>query len=316
MSRDDARRRTVALTKCPSRAMLGDSDVHVPVVLLAHTDEWVSRSLEAVLAPGGYRVFRAGSVAELLKLVRRTPPDALIVDFSLRGVSGATLSQRLRGLPEVGVDVPIILTSASPIGRAERLAAFSAGAWEVCTHPVDCELLLQQLRQLLGARQVASTLRGDSLIDESTGFYSMRGLARRARELDALARRCSQLFACVALALEPEPHGISDDISSHIVARAGQHLAAVWRENGRSCDIIGRLNASEFAIIAASTDVNGARRIVDRLRTRIEEFPLRMAGDSYTVRVRAHYASVAESAGPPVDAMALLLQATQALHAH
>ena len=296
--------------------MLGDSDVLMPLVLLAHTDEWVSRSLEAVLAPSGYRVSRASSASDLLKLVHREPPDGLIVDFNLRGVPGPTLCQRLRGSPGVGVDVPIILTSASPIGRAERLAGYSAGAWEVCTHPLDCELLLQQLRQLLGARHVASTLRGDSLIDETTGFYSMRGLARRARELDSLARRCSQLIACVALALEPEPVGISDDISSHIVARAGQHLAAIWRESGRSCDVIGRLSASEFAIIAASTDEDGARRIVNRLRTRIEEFPMRMAGDSYTVRVRAQYASVAEGAGPPVDAMALLLQASQALHAY
>lgn len=296
--------------------MLGDSDVLAPLVLLAHTDEWVSRSLEAVLAPGGYRVFHVTSASELLKLVHRASPDALIVDFSLRGMPGPTLCQKLRGLPGVGEDVPIILTSASPVGRAQRLAAYSAGAWEVCTHPLDCELLLQQLRQLLGARQVASTLRGDSLVDETTGFYSMRGLARRARELDSLTRRNNQLIACVALALEPEPRGISDDISSHILARAGQHLSAVWRESGRSCDVIGRLNASEFAIIAASTDVNGARRIVDRLRTRIEEYPMRMAGDSYTVRVRAHYASAAETAGPPVDAMALLLQATQALHAH
>lgn len=294
--------------------MIGDGDGSAPLVVLAHRDEWVSRSLEAVLVPSGYRVSQLRTAAQLFALSQRTTPDALIVDFNLRDTSGPLLCQQMRDMGVIGPEVPIILTSASPLGRVDRVAAFSAGAWEVCTHPLDCELLLLQLRRFLGAKQVVSAMRADSLIDEATGFYTMRGLARRARELDAHARRSQYLLACVALALEPEDVEMSDDTYAQVVASAEQHLATVWRESGRSCDVIGRLQPSEFAIFAASTDVAGAQHIVDRLRRRFDDTLMRTADDSYRVHVRAECAALGDPRGAPVDAMGLLFHASQALH--
>jgi PleD family two-component response regulator len=294
--------------------MLGDGDGHAPHIVLAHRDEWVSRSLEAVLAPSGYHVSQVRTSAQLLALTHRAAPDGLIIDFHLRDIAGPALCQQLRSYGGVGPQVPIILTSASPVGRADRVAAYSAGAWEVCTHPLDCELLLLQLRQFLGASSVVSTMRADSLVDETTGFYTMRGLARRARELEALARRCQYLLACVALTLEPEDAQMSDDMHSEVVAEAERQLVSVWRDTARSCDVIGRLQASEFAIFAPSTDEAGAQRMVERLRGRFDDSPVRTEGGAYRVRLRAECASVGNSGSAPVDAMGLLFHASQALH--
>jgi len=79
--------------------------------------------LEAVLAPDGWRVVRAGGGEEGLRAVRRERPAVVLLDLLMPDVDGFAVVEQLRADPEVG-DVPILVLTSKDMTRAdhERLA--------------------------------------------------------------------------------------------------------------------------------------------------------------------------------------------------
>jgi diguanylate cyclase (GGDEF)-like protein len=206
-----------------------------------------------------------------------------------------------------------------PLGAGElsrdgkRLAALRAGAWEFLSQPLDGEVLLLKLQSYMKAKRAMDRLSDDSLVDQTTGLYNLRGLARRAREIGAEAARRHESLACVALALDVEPAADSDDQSEEVTARLVEHLGAVCRRSGRLSDAIGRLGQAEFGIIAPATEATGAVRLVERLRGSLESEPVDVHGVEQPLKIRAGYCAVADFSESAVDAVEMLLRATTAL---
>src|SRR4051812_11818253 len=160
-----------------------------PLALIVNDQEWWARSLETILAAKGYAVLRAYTGAQALLTARTAHPDAIFIELQLPDVDGVAMCRALHEDAEVGASVPIILTTSGAADRERRLAAYQCGAWEFVSEPLDGELLMARLTNLIKARREAERLRGESLLDELTGLYNLRGLARRAREMGADAQR-------------------------------------------------------------------------------------------------------------------------------
>jgi CheY-like chemotaxis protein len=79
--------------------------------------------LEAVLAPEGWEVLRAGGGEEGLRLVRRVRPAVVVLDLLMPEVDGFEVVEQLRADPAVS-DVPIVVLTSKDMTRAdhERLA--------------------------------------------------------------------------------------------------------------------------------------------------------------------------------------------------
>jgi diguanylate cyclase (GGDEF)-like protein len=219
------------------------------------------------------------------------------------------ICQRLRDL-EFPRSTPIVVTTAGPASRAQRIEAFRAGAWEFLSQPIDAEALLLKLALFVEARREIDRSREESLLDSPTGLYNVRGLARRAREIGAESTRRGAPLACVAVSpvADEESTGATD-----LDAVLAEHVSEVCRRTARSSDAVGRLGRSEFAIIAPSTDHDGALRLVQRLKEQVEAIPLVIDGVPRQVRFRAGYCAVANFAQSSVDAVELLLRAASAL---
>src|SRR5437667_311226 len=101
-----------------------------PVVLLASAHEWASRSLHSILTPNGYRVLHAYAGHDALLQVRAAQPDVLMIDLQLPGIDGVALCRMLRADPSVTASTAIIATTASPVGRQQRLEVLRAGGRE------------------------------------------------------------------------------------------------------------------------------------------------------------------------------------------
>lgn len=146
------------------------------VVLVANHADWVARSLESVIESRGYAVLRAGDGQQARDLALRAAPDALILDTALAGTGGIDVCRSLRAMPGFDDTVPIFITTPGPASNRERVAAYDAGAWEVCSHPVDTETLLTKLTTFVRARQRVQLVQARSLIDPLTGLYSAAGM--------------------------------------------------------------------------------------------------------------------------------------------
>jgi diguanylate cyclase (GGDEF)-like protein len=283
-----------------------------PLVLIANDQEWAARSLESLLGPSGYAVLRAYTGRQALDFARTAQPDALILDARMSDIDGVDVCRELRADPRFGVTTPVFITTAGASDRAQTLAAYEAGAWEFFNEPLDGEVLLQKLGNYVRSKREADRIRDESLLDQLTGLYNMRGLARRAREIAGEALRQHNPLACVAFATDAEPAAVGE-VPPEQLTRVAEHLGAVFRRTGRVSDVIGRLGQTEFAIIAPTTEAKGVVRLVERLQETLEASPLSLGGEDRTLRIRAGYCAVADYAEASVDAVEMLLRAAAAL---
>jgi diguanylate cyclase (GGDEF)-like protein len=256
-------------------------------------------------------VIRAYTGQQALDRARTAHPDLIILDAQMPDMHGFEVCRSLRGDPRFSATTPIIITTSGPSGRTQRLEAYRAGAWEFLGQPLDGEALLLKLRTFIQSKIEVDTLREESLLDQGTGLYNMRGLARRAREIGSEAFRRHEALACVVLT--PEPEGADGDPSEEETQRITERMGQVFRQSGRSSDAIGRLGPHEFAVIAPATGSEGAERLVERLGDSIEAAPIPVRGGDRRVRIRAGYCAVPDFADSPIDAVEILLRATTAL---
>ena len=288
-----------------------------PTVLIASHQESSSRSLESILGPIGYTVVKAYTAAQTLERTRRAQPDAIILDATLPDQDPLEICRTLRHDPEFAPDTPIIIVSSDHATRQQRLDALRAGAWEYLGQPLDAEHLLLKLETFTRVKRGADRAREEGLVDQATGLYNLRGLARRARELGAQASRLNAALACVALAPDfgdgvpgSEP---TDGVLEAVVAQ----LAAAFRAAGRVSDAIGRLGPTEFAVVASGTDAGGAVRLAERLANAVTEAPREdlstPTGAAARFRLRAGYYVVPDARAPAADPADTILGAASAL---
>lgn len=273
-----------------------------PLVLIANDEEWAGRSLESILSPNGYAVVRAYTGAQTLERARAAHPALVVLDAQLSDMPGVEVCRALRDDPAFGASTPIIITTSGPSGRAQRLEAYRAGAWEFLGQPIDGEALLLKLRTFIQSKQEADGLRDESLVDHSTGLYSMRGLARRAREIGSDAWRRHDPLTCVVLSSAPGAAPGADE------PELAGRLAEALRRVGRASDAIGRLSTGEFGVVAPRMGAGGVERMVGRLRE-----ALTTAEPPVPLDLRAGYSGVPDYAEGGADAVELLLRATTAL---
>jgi PleD family two-component response regulator len=287
-----------------------DKPQRPPLVLIANDQEWSARSLESILAPNGYAVLRAYTGHQALERARTAHPDLVILDAQMPDIHGVEVCRELRSDPRFSSTTPIIITTAGPSGRTQRLEAYRAGAWEFLGQPLDGEALLLKLETFLKSKLEVDRIRDENLLDHASGLYNMRGLSRRAREIGSEAVRRRQALACVVFAPES---GIEPEVADGLALLIAEQVGRLLRESGRASDAIGRLGPAEFAVIAPATEAQGAVRMVERLGDVLERLPVSNGAADHQLRIRAGYCAVPDFAASPVDAVEMLLRATSAL---
>lgn len=296
-------------------AVEGSGERERPAVVLVVADsEWSARSYEMLLTAQGHVVVHQGADRQLPSLIAAVKPDVLLIEHRPPGSDAAAVLQWVREDPRLAATLPTVVIGASPMTRAQRLAIYRAGAWSAASQPLDGDALVQQLQTFIGVRRQITRLQDATLTDAVTGLYSVRGLVRRAREIGAAASRRHEALACVALALDLEPTPPADQLAPLASAAAAEHLAREWRAHGRAADALGPIGPLEFGIVASGTTAAGARALVDRLAARVSGEQIAIDDARCGVRVRAEYVGVDDCAISPTDAVALLRQASRALH--
>lgn len=270
-----------------------------PLVLIASSDEWTTRSLESVLAPAGLALARAYDADQLLERSRTIRPDVVLLAGDLPEETSLSACRRLRGEGALPRSTAILLLNPGPVARADRVAAFDAGAWDIAPFPIEPGELLARLRLYVGAKRDADARSGADL--DAEGVYTLAGLIRRSKEVVALARRGAQPFACVVFEAGDDAARGSGGTPTLDMGR----VAALFREVGRRSDVLGRLDESRLAVVANDTDGEGAQGLARRLSAALAP------GDAATIRAGC-WAS-ADPAEAPADPREIIRAATRAI---
>src|SRR5262249_27182661 len=156
-----------------------------PLVCVVDDDVSVRESVEGLFRQGGFDVDMFESAEGFLGRTRRQPPDCLVVDLVLPGMSGLDLHHELA---RTGMDHPtILLTGHGDISTSVR--AMKAGAFAVLTKPYDADDLLSAVRQAVSRRSSErkpdAPRRIQGLVGDSEALRSVLGHVELVADTDA-----------------------------------------------------------------------------------------------------------------------------------
>ncbi|MFE9403636.1 response regulator transcription factor [Streptomyces sp. NPDC006530] len=117
-------------------------------VLVVDDDDAVRRSLHRGLGLHGFRVRTADGGRAALDAIEQSPPDVLVLDVSMPGMSGIEVCAALR---RSGHDLPVLMLSALD-ETADRIAGLQAGGDDYLVKPFALEELALRLSALLRRR--------------------------------------------------------------------------------------------------------------------------------------------------------------------
>ena len=112
--------------------------------------------LTEMLEGEGYEVETARDGLEAVTRALASPPDVILMDVSMPGLDGVAACRRLKDEQRTRL-VPIVLVTGLQ-AREDRLAGVAAGCDDFLTKPVDSELLLARVRNMVRTKSLLADL--------------------------------------------------------------------------------------------------------------------------------------------------------------
>ena len=129
-------------------------------VLVVDDDPRLLRLVRVNLERAGFSVSTAGHGQAALDELAAQPPDAMVLDITMPGVDGFTLTQQVREISNVPI---IMLTAMSE--QAQKVRGLEIGADDYMTKPFDPDELVARLRALLRRSQAVAPEEEQHLIE-------------------------------------------------------------------------------------------------------------------------------------------------------
>ncbi len=115
-----------------------------PRILVVDDEEQIRRALKSILGARKYEVLLATNGDEAIDLAIDNPPDLVILDMAMPGLTGVDVCRELRNW----YDGPILMLSIIS-SDAEKVAALDTGADDYLVKPFSTTELLARIRALL-----------------------------------------------------------------------------------------------------------------------------------------------------------------------
>jgi CheY-like chemotaxis protein len=119
-----------------------------PRILVVDDDGPILNLMRALLGQFGFEGIMAANGPQALELARQQPPDLVLLDIHMPGMSGTEVIRALRadGLAKV----PILILSGEPVSAAEITRLGANGAVQ---KPFDVPALIETIRGHMNAAQ-------------------------------------------------------------------------------------------------------------------------------------------------------------------
>ncbi len=149
----------------------------------------------------GYQIEAAQDAPSALEKIRRSPPDLLILDIMLPGMSGTDLLRQIRSDPKLA-SLPVMILSAL-VQTDDKIAGLEAGADEYLTKPIDVRELVARVAAML-ERSARLQPAGVQARGQVIAFLpAMGGIGTTGLTLNTAVALARSGAATVALSVQP-----------------------------------------------------------------------------------------------------------------
>lgn len=251
-------------------------------ILLVDDDPATIQLLGRMLAGAGYLHF-ATSGEDALRFARATPPDLILLDAEMPGMSGFEVCQALKADPDLA-DVPVIFVSSHSEPVFE-LSSFDLGAADFIAKPVHALLVLARVQTQLRLKHLADELRRIATIDAVTGVANRRLFDPALQREWRRARRSGDAISLLMVDIDH-----FKAFNDHYGHPAGDTcLRAVAQAlvlaGTRPADLVARFGGEEFAVLLPQTSRGGAAHMAHTLLDAVASLDIQHAGSATAPRL-------------------------------
>lgn len=217
-----------------------------PHILVVDDDRGARFTLTEVLRNEGYFVDEAADGREAIVCCEQSTPDLILMDAIMPEIDGFTACNMIKSLPE-GRDIPILIITAlndeSSINRA-----FSSGATDYISKPINFSVLRQRISRLVQASHAERHVKQLAYRDTLTGLPNRIMFNDRFSDILTAAKTSNKKIALMFLDLDR--FKLINDSLGH---EAGDLLLKYFAERVQGCmrkgDIVARFGGDEFTIV-------------------------------------------------------------------
>ena len=171
-----------------------------PRVLVVDDAQQVRRVLRATLSAENYTIFEAGTGEEALQLFRSAPPDIILLDVNMPGMSGLQVCREIRRTS----DVPIIMLTVRD-AEGDKVLALDAGADDYVVKPFGMQELLARIRAAL--RRTSAQEKIEPFVSKDLQIdFEARRVSARGRDIHLTPKEFELLRLLVSNVGKPVAH--------------------------------------------------------------------------------------------------------------
>jgi DNA-binding response OmpR family regulator len=127
--------------------MVTSEDTRTRTIIIVEDDEDIADSIRYNLEREGFRVRIATTGEQALKLILDRPPDVVLLDLNLPGMSGLEICRRLRA-ETATARVPIVILTARA-DESDKVLGLELGADDYITKPFGMRELVARIRSAM-----------------------------------------------------------------------------------------------------------------------------------------------------------------------
>lgn len=231
-------------------------------LLIVDDDPGMVRVMGRMLSDLGTVRFATTGEQALQKL-HEQPPDVLLLDAEMPGMSGFELCAHLKADPRIA-HVPVIFVTGHRDPDSE-LRGLELGAVDFIAKPVSEALLLARVRTQLRLKSLTDELRRLADVDGLTGVMNRRSFDAALQHEWLRAARSGEPLAL--LLVDVDHFKLYNDLYGHLSGDEclRQVAQALQRTLNRPADRVARYGGEEFAVLLPATDVPGASHLARRI---------------------------------------------------